>query len=155
MKFKSQPHRVDNSYKLDDLKWINPELKLTFSAAITNDPSLEGKIGGSSGTDWSKGIFASDEWGEGFFAEYGFQRKYGWFTDSFLYSGASRLDTNLNMDAFYCTNSDKSCTIEFSRDINVFPTIIPGEEYYIVTASSLSTAPSAWLVSAYKPVTVG
>ena len=55
----------------------------------------------------------------------------------------------------YCTNSDKSCTIEFSRKLNVHPKINTGTEYYAVTATSLSTAPDAWLVSTYKPVTIG
>jgi len=121
MKFKSQPHSVDHSYKFDDLAWITPELKLTYAFGITNDQSLKGRIGGSAGTDWSKGIFSSDEWGEGFFSEYGFQRKSGWFTDSYLFDGASRSNTNLSMEAFYCTNSDKSCSIEFSRELTDYP----------------------------------
>jgi len=56
-----------------------------------------------------------------------------------MFDGDTEMGSNLSMDKFYCTNWEKSCTIEFSRDLNVYPYIKPGSEYYIFSYTELST----------------
>ena len=115
MKFKSQPHYADPSYKIDDLAWIFPELKLTMAFGLTNDMSLRGTY--ETGQNWAN--FSSDDWGHGFYAQYGFQQKRGWFVDSFTYVGPSKQAGKLQYDGLYCNNSEKSCEISFSLDLYV------------------------------------
>ena len=154
MKVKSQFHVPDQSYSFDSLAWVSPEITVTFAFGLTNKMSLQGKTPDEGG-DWETGIFGPDEWGEGFFAQYGFQQKRGWFLDSALYLGPTKTISNLRYDRAYCTDHEKSCTVEFSRELDVHPKIETGQEYLVLTATNSSLAPEDWLAGVYTPITFG
>ena len=130
-------------YEHDD----GTELVAKYAVGITNAKWMEGKRGGVDETDWSQGVLNEDEWGDGLLAVYGFRSKQGSLADSVAWEGDDEIFSTFKLDSLTCDDSTKACMIDFSRDIDARPNLVPGEEIYIFTASGLSTSqPSEWMV---------
>ena len=69
---------------------------------------------------------------------YGLQSNHGAFIDDFKYVDGARYSGNMRYDMAYCTDSEKSCTVVFSMDLDESE-IELGQEYQVISATNAST----------------